>query len=52
MSADSNLDAILTEVGDFGKFQVITYLLICIPCAFSATMVVNYMFAANTLDYR
>lgn len=52
MGADTNLDAILTEVGEFGVFQVFTYLLLCIPSAISATYVVNYMFSANTLDYR
>ncbi|XP_055299839.1 organic cation transporter protein-like [Sitodiplosis mosellana] len=52
MSANSNLDAVLTEVGEFGLFQVITYMLICIPSALSATYVVNYMVSANTLIYR
>lgn len=52
MSTESNLDAVLTEVGEFGLFQVITYLLICIPSALSATYVVNYMVSANTLEYR
>lgn len=52
ISADSNLDGILTEVGAFGVFQVISYFLISIPCALSATYVVNYMISANTLKYR
>lgn len=52
MSDNQNLDAVLTEVGEFGLFQVITYLLLCIPSAFSATHVVNYMVSANTLVYR
>lgn len=48
-----NIDSILTEEGEFGKFQVITYyLLICIPNIISATYGVNYMISANTLDYR
>lgn len=52
ISANSNLDGILNEVGEFGLFQVVTYLLICIPSALSATIVVNYMISANTLEYR
>lgn len=49
---DTNLDTILAEVGEFGKFQVITYLLFCIPNIIAATYAVNYMISANTLDYR
>lgn len=49
---DTNLDTILTEVGAFGLFQVVTYLLICIPSALSASYQVSYMFSANTLEYR
>lgn len=52
MSADSNLDVILTEVGEFGLFQIVSYLLICIPSALSATYVVNYMISASSLEYR
>lgn len=52
MNANTELDAVLTEVGEFGLFQVVTYLLICIPSALSATYVVNYMVSANTLVYR
>lgn len=51
-SEDANLDTILTEVGEFGIFQVITYLLFCIPNIISAAYAVNYMISANTLDYR
>lgn len=52
MSDNNNLDAILTEVGEFGLYQVVTYILICIPNILSATYVVNYMISANTLNYR
>lgn len=52
ISADSNLDAIFTEIGEFGLFQVAAFLLIFIPNALSSTFVVNYMFVAKTLDYR
>lgn len=52
MSSDSTVDAILTEVGEFGLFQAFTYFMICIPSALSATYVVNYMVSANPLDYR
>lgn len=48
----TELDTILTEVGEFGLYQVIIYFLLCIPSALSATFVVNYMFSANPLNYR
>lgn len=49
---DESLDAILTEVGAFGLFQVVSYLLISIPNILSSAYVVNYMISANTLEYR
>lgn len=52
VSGDSSLDAVLTEVGEFGLFQVFTYILICIPNLISAATFVNYMIAATTLDHR
>ncbi|XP_031636514.1 solute carrier family 22 member 6-A-like [Contarinia nasturtii] len=52
MNAESSLDVVLTEVGEFGLYQIVTYFLICIPSILSATYVVNYMVSANTLEYR
>lgn len=51
-SSDSSLDDVLTEVGDFGFFQVYTFVLICLINFISAFSVVNYMISANPLDYR
>lgn len=52
LTAISDLDTIFAEVGEFGIYQIAIYMLICIPNAISATFVMSYMFAANTLDYR
>lgn len=56
MSADiaarSNLDAILSEVGEFKLRQIIQFFLICIPNILSAAFLMSYVFTANTLDYR
>lgn len=49
---DNDLDVVFTEIGEFGVFQVFTFVLICIPNMMFATYVVNYIFATNTLDYR
>lgn len=49
---DSNMDALLTEVGPFGRYQLITQLLICIPSILAGSYSVNYMISASSLDYR
>lgn len=46
------LDAILQELGQFGKFQVKNYILIAIPIALTACFSLNYIFTAGQLDYR
>lgn len=52
VAANINLDRIYSEVGEFGLFQIITFALICIPNTVSAMYVVNYIFSANSMDYR
>lgn len=51
-NANPNIDTLLNEVGAFGRYQVITTFLICIPVILSAMNCVNFMFVANTLIYR
>lgn len=52
IAANSDLDIVFAEVGEFGIYQIALFMLMCIPNALSATFVMNYMFTANTLDYR
>lgn len=52
ISAESNLDSIFQEVGEFNFYQLFKYFLLCIPNAVSATYVLSYIFTSNTLDYR
>lgn len=52
MSADSNLETVLTEIGKCGSFQVVSHLLICISSALSAAYIVNFMISDNKLEYR
>lgn len=47
-----DLDKIFEEIGEFGRFQIVSILLICIPSLLSASYVVNYIITTNTLDYR
>lgn len=49
---NNNLEQIFSEVGEFGTFQIVSLILICLPSIFSASYVVNYIFTAKTLDYR
>ncbi|XP_069690607.1 solute carrier family 22 member 4-like isoform X2 [Periplaneta americana] len=47
-----DLDEILDELGHFGKFQLISFLLISFPIIFSATFALSYIFTAGDLNYR
>lgn len=49
---DNNLDAVFAEVGEFGVFQILSLILICIPNTLFGSYVVSYIFASYTLDYR
>lgn len=51
-SNDFDLDRILVELGQFGKFQIINYFLLCIPVALSAIYALSYVFTAGDLEYR
>lgn len=51
-SKDFDLDRILVELGQFGKFQIINYMLLCIPVALSAIYGLGYVFTAQDLEYR
>lgn len=46
------LDSILIRIGQFGKFQLIIFVLICIPMMFNAIFSVTYVFTASTVSYR
>jgi hypothetical protein len=47
-----DLDNILDEVGHFGKFQAINYVLVGFPILLSAAVTLSYVFTAGTLEYR
>lgn len=51
-AGEGDLNTIFAEAGEFGLYQIAIFLLISIPNALSVTFIINYMFAANTLDYR
>jgi hypothetical protein len=47
-----DLDDILDEVGHFGKFQAINYMLVGFPVLLSAAFSLSYVFTAGDLQYR
>ncbi|PNF42889.1 hypothetical protein B7P43_G12899 [Cryptotermes secundus] len=47
-----DLDEILDEVGHFGKFQAINYLLVGFAILLSAAFSLSYVFTAGDLEYR
>ncbi|KRK05398.1 uncharacterized protein Dyak_GE27901 [Drosophila yakuba] len=51
-SEDVTLDAILKHLGQFGRFQLIIFLLICLPMMFHAMFSVTYVFTAATVTHR
>lgn len=46
------LDSILIRIGQFGKFQIIIFLLICLPMMFNAIFSVTYVFTASSVVHR
>lgn len=49
---DPNFDHILTEIGEFGPYQVTSLLLASIIRIITATSSFNYIISGNTLNYR
>nr|CAD7418835.1 unnamed protein product [Timema cristinae] len=51
-SAVMDFDDVLDEIGDFGRYQITIYLLICLPVLFAAGNSLTYVFTAGVPDYR
>lgn len=47
-----NFDDMLEELGEMGKFQLITYILVCFPVIFSGANSLSYVFTAGISNYR
>lgn len=50
--ADSSLDSILTDIGQFGSYQIKNYILLSIPMMFNAIFSLTYVFTAASVKYR
>ncbi|XP_017484751.1 PREDICTED: organic cation transporter protein [Rhagoletis zephyria] len=49
---DCTLDGILVRIGQFGRFQLFNYVLLCIPMIFNAFFSISYVFTASTVVHR
>lgn len=49
---DFDFDPVLIEIGEFGRYQIIFYVLLCIPIAIYAGITLTYVFTAGNLQYR
>ncbi|EDW44438.1 GM22419 [Drosophila sechellia] len=51
-SEENQLDAIIVEIGQFGRFQVFNYLLLCLPIICNAFYSISYVFTAGDVPHR
>lgn len=49
---DFDLDLLIREIGPFGKYQLINYVLLCIPILWTTMYSLAYVFTAGDLSYR
>lgn len=47
-----DIDMIFLELGEFGRFQIKNFILICIGIIVLSEMSLTYVFAAGILQYR
>nr|CAD7399801.1 unnamed protein product [Timema cristinae] len=47
-----DLDKVLVELGQCGRFQITNYILICLPIIFSAMFTLTFVFTAGDVAYR
>lgn len=49
---NQDLDSILIELGEFGRYQKIKYIYMTVPVFLLAGFTLSYVFTAGNLDYR
>lgn len=47
-----DLDGVLSELGEFGKFQKIIYVLTFLPVILDSCLCMSYIFTTAQVDYR
>jgi len=48
----ADVDHVLLQLGQFGRFQILNYIALSFPIFFSASFTLTYVFTASDLDYR
>lgn len=46
------IDLVLQEAGEFGKFQIVHFLLMVVPIVLSASYAVDFIVSSSIDDYR
>lgn len=49
---DDDLDYVLIDVGEFGKHQIIHFVLMILPIVLASTYAVEFIVTSSTDDYR
>lgn len=49
---DNSLDSILVQIGDFGKYQIFTFSLVCFGVILHSAVHIAFVFTAKDLEYR
>ncbi|XP_017013541.2 organic cation transporter 1-like isoform X1 [Drosophila takahashii] len=49
---ESQLDAIIVEIGQFGRFQIFNYILLCLPIICNAFYSISFVFTAGDVLHR
>ncbi|KAF5303034.1 hypothetical protein FQR65_LT08363 [Abscondita terminalis] len=52
IKTNMDFDDMLEELGELGRYQIVTYLLVCMPVLFGAINSLTYVFTAGVPDYR
>lgn len=47
-----DFDTVLLEIGEFGRYQQMNYILLCLPVLFAAANSLSYVFTAGIPNYR
>lgn len=47
-----NYDTILEHLGPMGKFQLLTFLCLCVPAFFPGIVMMSYTFTGSVPNYR
>jgi len=49
---EGQLDAIIVEIGQCGRFQIFNYLLLCLPIICNAFYSISFVFTAGDVAHR